>query len=217
MESKHTTSYVSEKVDLLERLAMPFGIKVRSADTDYWSSAITVANAVDDLVDKDRVSNLIPFIDEIRAGNEVKYLKKADATRFSEIYHNLTPERQDRLERGSRIAEYAIRQSQSENIDDYIFLKMAESSVFSDFLKIDVDQLDHGARSKFNLWLPSFGKAFYAIDTFKDMKEDYENKNTIIEPTLPVMSKLGAVALYRTIDCFAPAPIGTKKTLLTAF
>ena len=215
MDTNHTEVFNSKKVDLLENIARPFGINILESDRSYWDSIITVANAVDDLVDEDKVENLTPYLDDVRAGRQIPHLSLDNAQKFSEIYYNLTPERQARIERTAKIADYAILQSQTTEVDEYISLKMKESKLFSDSLKIDVEHDDYKARNRFNIWLPSFGKAFYAVDTFKDIKEDYEKKNTIIEPTHRVMLKLGFFALNKTFDSMAAAPFGTKKVIAT--
>jgi len=209
MHERHTNDKNLQKVRLLEELARPFGVSVLNEDRIYWQSIFEVSNAIDDIVDQDRNLDITPYIENMIHGESIPYLDQSNAKRFRIVYEGLSNERKARLHQASRISEFAILRYEARDIDAYIEHTLDESRLYADILKIDTESSDYNARNEFNDWLPSLGRAGYAADTVVDMKSDYKEGITQINPTLKTYRKLSIVACNEIHKCLELTP---KKT-----
>lgn len=198
---------------LLARLASRFGVEVTDGDTSYWSSSLVVAKVFDELVDLDGERDIEPFVQKVIDGIPIARLSSQQVEQFAIMYSQLSVERQERFVRAGQLGAYAVRRYAATDVDDYVDQTLAESSLFADIIKINEDQPDRVARTRFNDWLPAFGRAGYALDTIADMSSDYHEKLTQIKPSCSVYRKLAGVAYREVGRCIRDAPRGTVPLL----
>jgi hypothetical protein len=200
-------AYISTALD---KFANAFGVSVNEGDRNYWINTTRILKTFDDLVDDERIYDVLPYVERVIAGQEIPNLSKTYSEQFSKMYQGLEPYRQDRFIKAAELGNIAIKRCNSQSIDEYIDIILDESILCSDLLKMSDRGTDKEQRCSFNKWLTLAGRAGYILDTIADMKKDYNEGLVRIKPSAGVYKSLAAAAIKESYCCIKGASAASK-------
>ena len=183
---------------LVEGCAKAFNAKVEDPDIRRWSGAITLAKALDTLVDDDHVYDSGIYMDRLLTDGTLPYATPAESEFMRDAYYSLSEASQERWRNsGTQLGSFAIRRLEAKTVDDYAAIVLEESYLMSDMLLIENDETrqDHRERDDFNTWVRQLARTAFICDTISDFIRDYNEDNVSIRPAPKAAVTLGRYAL----------------------
>jgi len=209
------TSGHPQTVAIFQKLAEGFNVEVKPDHTQYWRSMLTVARALDTLVDTHTPTSIQTEARQLVQGVPIDGITKDEAQEFSQIFQVASPERQAAIQQGLSINDYAIAMRQATTYSEFVDLRVEEAELFGHVMQLD-NPNEHATINTFNTWLPSFARAGYLIDSFGDFSSDYKEGIIGLEPTVSRRIKLGKRALSETFNAGSQLPPRTIAFLAAA-
>lgn len=204
-----------QTVAIFEKLAEGFDVPIKPVHSNYWRSMLTVGRAIDSLVDTYKPSSIQLEARQLIQGLPIEGVTEEEAQEFSTIFHTVSPERQDAIQQGLSINDYAVALRRASTYDDFMRLRVGEAEVFGRVMRLD-NPRQQSTVEKFNNWLPTFARAGYLIDSFGDFSADYKQGIIDLQPTFRRRIKLGNRALSETFDAVSELPPRTISFLAVA-
>lgn len=205
MSHEKTTQFIKS-------CAESFLVATDNQDIDRWSAGLTMAKALDTLVDDDHIYNSGDYAEELLAGGRMPHTTEAQGEFIREAYTTLSPESQSRWRNSAtQLGAFALKRLEAVTIHEYISVVSDESQLMSDVLMIenDIDRPDAEQRTTFNGWIDQMARTAYLADTLSDFVRDYNEGNMNIRPTITSAAVLARHVAKEGIE-FArttPAPV----------
>ena len=191
---------------LFREAARQFGVKPTEQEDYDWIVILGAAMLVDHLVDVERTDIVAP-VRTIVAGTIRQDLNADIQTRTANyVFRQTAAGQQLFFDRIRRVNELAEAQREATAAREVIDIRRTEADIFSAMLSLSIlDESDAAARINFNLWLNSWAKVGYLVDSLIDVAKDYKNGESGVPPTLgarllfaAAVSIESATALRRT-------------------
>lgn len=177
--------------------AHALNVNVTPDDKDQWSAGITVAKAIDDIVDLDHNFNSGWYYEELLNGSTIPYMTDEEAEFVREVHSKLNAESKDRWRNATaQLGPLAIKHIEIANVSDYITAIRAEAPLMVNIVMAENDRSrpDYKQRNRYNGWLQPLMRYQYTADHLKDFKEDHEAGNTNVAVTEENSKQLEAAA-----------------------
>jgi hypothetical protein len=180
---------------LFGEIATSFGVDVSNADHHHWRSVLGAAMLLDHLLDVEDKSNkgvpekegfvrsfvvlmqgqLRDDLDEVIQIRTVNYMARQHPERQQKIYDDVLT-----------VDELTRRQRQTTDVHDLVDIRLTEADILSSLLALDYEENipDANARGSFNQWVQSWSRVGYTLDSLVDLKEDFQNGESMVRPTL---------------------------------
>jgi len=212
------TSRPHEKsTQMFSGLAKSFQVDVDSFDNDKWSAAITMAKALDNLVDDDHIYESGQYGDRVINGETIPYLTKEQSDFVRSTYGKLSERSKEQWQNSAtQLGAFAIKRLEAENIYDYMDVIREESLLLSSTLSVesDVQREDQLQRESFNLWLVKAVRTMYVLDTCSDFVKDHNEGNMIVPITPQAIRELARSAIVETVDLTRGTPLSVYPVLM---
>jgi hypothetical protein len=180
---------------LFHSAANQFGVELTDEESYDWAVVLGGSMLLDHLVDVEQVDITGPF-QEITSGHFRDDLSRDIQVRFANFMHRQDEQGRQALLDGVRtVDELAERQRNAGSVQEIIDIRREEADILSSFLELETDgHPDAAARKRFNRWVNSWSRVGYMLDSLFDIKQDYENGEVGLRPTLSDRIKLAKAA-----------------------
>lgn len=170
---------------LLQHVASDFGVTLGEKDITYWRVVFGAARALDDIVDRENVVDIAPYLERLRGGRPINGMTENEALDFKNTIINSSDARQETLfDTFNKLPSFAARRNETSTVHELVKVNREEAEYFATILELDLDDsCDIEQRLKFNGWLHNFATIGYLADTVTDLKADYEAGTTNVLPT----------------------------------
>lgn len=194
---------------LIESCALSFNVEVRPFDRDKWSAGLTMAKALDCMVDDDHDYRTDEAAKRLLSGETIDYLDDEEAEFVRSTYQQLNEVSQQRWRRSaSELGAYALKRLEAEDNERYLDVASQESQLMGDVLLVENDdqRQDYTEREQFNIWMGQMARTAYMLDTLSDLIRDYNEGNMNIQPTPQVAAATARRALIELRHFAAVTP-----------
>ena len=197
---------------LIESCATAFNVDVGEHDQDKWSAGLTIAKALDTLVDEDHNYNTEAYTQQLLRGDDVPHLTPAEQVFVRNTYHGLSPETQHRWQGIAKdLGAFALKRLEATTVDTYAAVVLDESQLMGNVLTVENTRArpDAQQRDAFNTWMSQMARTAYMVDTLSDIVRDYNEGNTRVRPTFHTAVRLAqhSLAELTVFTRITPAPI----------
>ena len=196
-----------KSTELFAGLAESFKVDVDSCDKDKWSAALTMAKALDNLVDDDHIYDSRLYSERVMQGERIPYLTNEEVEFVRTTYESLSSDSQERWQQSAaKLGAFALKRIEADNIHDYLMVVAEESLLMADVLLVEADseRSDIAQRQTFNDWMPQAICTIYALDTCSDFIKDHNEGNM----SVPISPRaVGALARCAFAESFKLAKI----------
>ncbi|HEX5455965.1 MAG TPA: hypothetical protein VFW77_01225 [Candidatus Saccharimonadales bacterium] len=192
---------------LFHAAADQFGVELTDEESYDWAVVLGGSMLLDHLVDVEQVDITGPF-QEITSGHFRDDLSRDIQVRFANFMHRQDEQgRQALLDGVKSVDELARSQRNAETVQEIIDIRREEADLLASFLKLPTDGLlDASARKEFNRWVNSWSRVGYMMDSLFDIKQDYENGEVGLRPTLSDRIKLAKAAAEESVVAIKRTP-----------
>ena len=204
-----------QTVAVFQTVAEGFHVPVTDDDRRYWRSMLTVARALDSLVDTNHPASLTHVHNRLIAGLPIAGIEPAEAETFRDILETVSPEKHDVIIEGLAINDYAAAIRSTRSFATFLRLRTEEAELFGRIMQLD-NPTQVTATDRFNQWLPRFARAGYLIDSFGDLSKDLKNGIITFHPSFSRRLRLGTTALVETKAVVSELPPRTVARLAVA-
>lgn len=198
---------------LFMRTAHDMGVQVTSEEERHWHTLLELAYAIDEQVDTRR-GDITPFIGAMLTGKE---MEGADAGLQRRVQHFMgaqTPSRRGYiLDSLDRVGQLVQDQRQAHTPEELVRTRLDEADLFASLLALPTEgRPDKTQRNRFNSWMLGFSRCGYTVDSFLDVKDDYEDGSTSVKPTLHARLVIGKAAFRESVIAVRRIPAHTLGT-----
>lgn len=192
--------------------ARAFRVDVDEFDNEKWSAGITMAKALDNLVDDDHVYDSGSYSERLLAGKRVPHITEDEARFVRATYDRFSDTSKEQWrDAATRLGEFALKRLEPTDIQEYMQVIFAESPLLANVLMLENDERrhDHVERNDFNAWMPQMMHTAYALDTMTDFIKDHNEGNMRVPLTpraITVMAR-HACRSVRAFICVTPPPV----------
>ncbi len=194
---------------IFAQIADSMGVDVNQQDMKHWRTMFGITRAIDNMVDEEGCEDIEPALVLLLNGEPAGQVTKSEAVDFQASMAARSEAEQRRLISTIQdIATFAKVKAKATSSDDFLDLTRTEIEWYASLFKLqETGTKDSGSRRQFNEWLSSAMAAAYMFDSLLDMKEDYRNGNTLVEPTRDHKKALAAVAFREAARSLRKTPI----------
>lgn len=201
-----------KSTNLIASCAKAFHVEVEPFDNNKWSAGLTMAKALDTLVDDDHIYDTGIYAEELLTGETVPHVTHEEAAFIRKTYDALSEPSQERWRNSaSQLGAFAIKRLEAESVGEYVDVVYEESYLMSEVLKVENDEAnrDHAQRASFNSWMSQMGRTAYLCDTLSDFIKDYNEGNVNVQPTPRTAAVIAGYALKELVafSRVTPAPV----------
>lgn len=194
---------------LFTQVAESFGVELTPQEVEDWSVLLGAAYIIDHIVDE-RQQDLTLFIDKTVRGESVPGVSD-EATDACRAYLERQPDdrRQATLSGLYRLAEFPEAFANAMTVEELIRLRLEEADMYAAFLKLDIADgaADAQARLSFNNWVEIFSRSGYLVDSFFDLRKDYEQGLIGVPPSFSARRALAKVAIRELLPGVRATPL----------
>ncbi len=203
-----------KSAQLIASSAAAFQVGVTQKDEQNWSAALTMAKALDTIVDEDHHYDTMAFTQQLLDTGSLPHLSQYEAHFVRETYHALDETSKERWRHASsQLGSYALKRLEATTVDEYITVVTDESQLMGDVLKLETSTEHHDSRQRdtFNIWMDQMARASYMLDTLSDLIRDHNEGNMDIKPTPRVAAIIAKQSLKELIafSYITPTPVYT--------
>jgi hypothetical protein len=198
-------------------LAKTFHVDVEPFDNDKWSAAITMAKALDNLVDDDHIYDSGQYGERAIRGEPVPYLTNSESEFVRLTFDKLSEQSKEQWRNSAtQLGAFAIKRLEAENIYDYMDVLREESLLLSSTLAVenDAQRNDQLQRDSFNSWLVQAVRTMYVLDTCSDFVKDHNEGNMNISISPQAIRELARSAIVESISFSRGTPVAAYPVLL---
>lgn len=198
-------------------LAGAFDVEVEPFDNDKWSAAITMAKALDNLVDDDHIYDSGLYAERVTQGQPIPYLTRDEVEFVRSTYDQLGERSKEQWHSSAaQLGTFAIRRLEADNIHDYIDVVLDESPLMARVLQVENDEArrDHEARQRFNTWMVQAVRTMFILDTCSDFVKDHNDGNMNLALTPQAIGVLTQRALAESVNMARLTPVTVYPVLL---
>jgi hypothetical protein len=203
----------SGSVRMMREVAELFGASVTTQELRDWQTLGRTSYVIDqyfDVVKDDPTADIavehfsqlsIPGIPQQLIQDCVDWLERQ------------TPERQVTLvDYIAFVRKMVEAQAAATTVPEVVEVRHQEADVLADILSLNpAGAADAEARDKFNSWMPLAMRAGYLLDSLLDIKEDYENGSSGVEPGIKASAKMATYLLKDTVEVTRVSPRALSK------
>lgn len=196
---------------LFREAAKAYKVRLEEHEDNDWRALLGGAYLVDHLLDVEQI-DIMPAINAIVAGELRDDLHTDTQARFANYMRRQPKDRYvDIMRRLGGVSAMAERQASATTAGEVIKVRLEEAELLAYLLSLPEDQRqDANGRRKFNKWLRGWSRAGYLLDSFIDMRDDYESGASGLEPTVKIRAQIGSTAAKE----MARAAVKTPPQLL---
>ena len=214
----------SGSMGLLIDAALAFGIDLGEQEREDWLMMARAVHIIDQHLDEEK-TDIMPHIAAMLAGDSIVGIPESFQDKCRQYMERQSElRRQDIIIKLGRVGTLVDQQAATDSVHELIRIRRVEADLMANLLALPTfDRPDEAQRKTFNDWLVSISHTGYLVDSFKDLKEDYESKSSGVEPTLHTRAVLGGVAAKQTLDTLVKTPkrvlgkiikVGVKNQIL---
>lgn len=195
---------------MFAHLAERFDVAVDTLDYDKWSAALTMAKALDNLVDDDHIYDSSLYSARVMRGESIPYLEDEEVAFVRDTYEQLSERSQEQWrESATRLGEFAIKRLEAETIHDYLDAVREESPLLANVLLVEnsVQRTDQQPREVFNEWLGQAVRSMYVFDTCSDFVKDHNEGNMNIPVTPSAVRELVRSSVKEGVNLLRVTPL----------
>lgn len=202
-----TESYSGTNL-LLTEVAGAFGADVGDQERRDWQALLGGAYIIDQLLDVEKTSNVLPYITSIIAGENLEGVRVDFLDRIREYMAAQSPKRQSEIMyKIGLVGPLVDELAKTQEVKELVRIRREEASIYAHLLALSVeDRHDAAERDAFNDWLIGFSRAGYLIDSFIDMSIDYQSGATSVRPSLRGRAVLARHAVSETVTALRKTP-----------
>lgn len=168
-------------------VAEKFHIDVEPFDKDKWSAGLTMARALDTVVDDDHRYDTTQYTEQVLRGKSVPHLTDEEGEFIRATFDQLSDQSKERWTNAATLlGAFALKRLEADTINRYIDVVREESALMADVVKVEnnLERTDHRQRQRFNNWLTPAVQSFFVFDTCSDFIKDHNEGNM----NLPITS-----------------------------
>lgn len=198
-------------------VAQKFHVDVEPFDNDKWSAALTMAKALDNIVDDDHIYDSGQFGERIIQGESMPYLTEEQAVFVRSIYDQLSDQSKEQWRHSAiQLGGFAIKRLEAEDIQSYIDIVREESPLMARVLQVENDthRNDQQQRERFNTWLVQAVETINVLDTCSDFVKDHNEGNVSIEMSPNVVRELARSAIIASMDLARVTPLSVYPVFI---
>jgi hypothetical protein len=198
-------------------LAKKFHVDVESFDSDKWSAALTMAKALDNIVDDDHIYDSGQYVERVIQGERIPYLTEEQVAFVRSTYDQLADQSKEQWrDSASQLGAFAIKRLEAENIRSYMDVVCEESPLMARVLQVENDpqRNDQQQRERFNAWLMRAVKTIYVLDTCSDFIKDHNEGNTSVQVTPYAVRELARSAIIESVSLARVTPLSVYPVFM---
>jgi hypothetical protein len=204
-----------QTVNVFKSLAESFGVNVEEEHLSYWQSMLTVARALDTIVDDTQPDSLDDEVSALLNGKPIAGTTKTEAEEFQAILARASDERRAIIMAGLEINDIAKRRRSVSDAREMLRIHREEAELFARIMTIDNPEHDPSI-DRFNGWFIRFGVAGYQLDSFMDLADDFKNGVAAVPPTPANYFTVGKEAMRDAYGSLSQLPRRTVAGLAIA-
>jgi hypothetical protein len=204
-----------QTVNVFKSLAESFGVNVEEEHLSYWQSMLTIARALDTIVDDTQPDSLDDEVSALLSGKPIAGTTKTEAEEFQAVLAKASDERRAIIMAGLEINDIAKRRRSVSDAREMLRIHREEGELFARIMTIDNPEQDP-AIDRFNDWFIRFGVAGYQLDSFMDLADDFKNGVAAVPPTPANYFTVGKEAMRDTYGSLSQLPRRTVAGLAIA-
>jgi len=193
--------------NLFRNSAEAFGVHLSPQEDYDWLVIIGASMLVDHLVDVEK-SNLEESFDAIAKGHVREDLNKDVQVRTINYLVRQSEEKKSKIARQlSKVSLLTEEQRNATKARSVVAVRIAESGIFSSLLHLEHNNTDDSeAREKFNRWVDTWSRFGYLLDSFVDIREDFDQASSQVAPTILNRLVYAKAALKEGAELFTRTP-----------
>lgn len=196
---------------LFAEVAEGFGVEVGPQERKDWQTLGRAAYVIDQYLDVVG-GNVMPDIaPRLFSGRPIAGVPETLSEDCRSFLERQSPSRQTEIrEMLDRVKPLVDRQAAAVSPDEVVAIREEEAELLANFLSLPAENRpDAVGRQKFNAWLVTFCRTGYMLDSFLDIKEDFESGASGVPPSFSARRVLAAATLRETIAAARQMPIRT--------
>lgn len=173
---------------MLSEVAAGYGAEVGGERLSWWRAAFAASRVIDDLVDKQHVTDTGDAVQALLDGSPVEGLSPSESEIIKDAFSE-APE----AERAAALTAFAMlpvladKRQHATSANELSWLCDQESRLFSRMFYLPGD---NQSAERFNRWVDSFARFGYYVDAIVDLKDDYEQGICNVVPTAANKARL---------------------------
>lgn len=202
--------------EMFTGLARSFRVDVEPFDKDKWSAAITLAKALDNLVDDDHIYDSGQYLERVIQGKSIPYLTEEAIEFIQSTYDMLSEQSREQWQRSAaQLGAFALKRLEAADVHDYLHVVCEESTLMTDVLTVENNDQrdDQQQRESYNIWLEQAVRAMFVLDTCSDFVKDHNEGNMNVPITMRAVSVLARNALSEFADLARVTPASVYPLL----
>jgi hypothetical protein len=222
-ETSAETSFSGSRY-LFRSASEAFRVELTEQEDYDWRALLGGAYLVDHLLDIDK-TDIMPHINAVISGRAIPTLHRDTQLSFRNYMLRQDKSRYDDImQRLDGVSQFAQRQAEAKTADEVVEVRIEEADLLAHLLSLPTEARgDAFAREKFNIWLRGWSRCGYLLDTFIDMKFDYENGDSGVRPSTSSRTTVAAATARESLTAIRNTPliligkcavVGVKYSLL---
>ncbi|HEX4774032.1 MAG TPA: hypothetical protein VH234_00760 [Candidatus Saccharimonadales bacterium] len=185
---------------LFGSVAESMGVELAPQERGDWKTLLAAAYAIDYIVD-DEGKDIDSVVASFLAGGKLEGATNLITTNFRRYIETQPEERRAlTIQRLGAIGSHVELCSQAESVTELITARQDEAELYASFFELPLNNTsDKSQRSIFNAWLHVFSRTGYLVDSLLDLKVDYEDGGTKVEPTVANRIMLARAAFRESV------------------
>ncbi len=204
-----------QSVDVFKSLAESFGVTVEKDHLTYWSSMLSVARALDTIVDDTQPDSIDNEVGALLDGKPIVGISHTNAKDFQGIVSNASDERRAIIMGGLEVNAIAKKRRAVSEPSEMLKIHREEAELFARIMTLD-NPTHERSIDAFNNWLIEFGVAGYQLDSLIDLASDFKNGVTAVAPTPANYLAVGKEAIRDGYLSLSQLPKHTIASLAVA-
>lgn len=193
---------------LIGEVAAGYGLETTQDDYDHWVVGHRLLRGIDHLVDRERLPDVTPLVEQLIDGQEVApYISAAEAEVFARLMHEKYTAQRAIVQKNilCNSPVYQVAKSEADTFEMYRLALLDEIAGYAKLMRcIEApDGSDAVEKRRINRWIERMLCIGYAIDSARDLDNDHKQGLTMVEPT--IMNRLRMLGLASDIRKTASA------------
>lgn len=201
---------------LFYRAALKFGVNLSRQEYNDWGALLGGAYVVDHLLDVEGRTEILPHVQSILAGKTRPDLNLEVQTSLKSYMDRQDPERKGAIFSDIlRVEELAADLRNATTPTRLVEIRREEGDILGSLVALPVEETsDRSERLRFNRWLNSWSRTGYMMDSFVDLRKDYENGESGVKPTMIARGIVAEAVLYESAVAIQRTPPGVMRGAL---
>jgi hypothetical protein len=206
VQDRQSASYSGSRY-LFREAAGAFKVQLKEDEYDGWRALLGGAYLVDHLVDNER-ADIMPAIADMLWGRFREDLHLDTQHRFRNyMLSQPQDEYEGLLNKLSQVNGLVEAQRQAITPQEVVAVRLQEADLLADMLSLPAEgHPDVFERIRFNNWLLGWSRAGYLVDSLRDIQDDYQNRDSGLEPSARARTSLARSAFKEILVAAQKTP-----------